>query len=356
MDFSDERLAAAVGNYNPSIHESPIVVGHPKTDDPAFGWVKALEFKEGQIYAVPDPDQLNEDFEEMVKKGSFKKVSASWYLPDSPNNPVPGELYLRHVGFLGAQAPAIKGLENIQFSEEQDTIEFSDMWAAASSHNTIARAFKNMREFIIDKFSKDDADGVIPSYLPEELERASENMFKQAEEAERASKPDNLAYNEDTTVTLEELKAANVKLQADLDAEKTTNESLNDKVASFEEQVAADKKAAIASKVDALITAGKAVPAQRDQLIAFAEALEDSGTSIEFGEGDDKKSFAGADAFMQFLSNNKAIDFSERSKDGDEPTIDSLTPKQIAAKAEKLAKDEGISFNEAVTTVMKDAE
>jgi len=47
------------------------------------------------------------EFTEMLKKGLFKKRSIALY-PD---------LALRHIGFLGAVAPAVKGLADIKFNE-----------------------------------------------------------------------------------------------------------------------------------------------------------------------------------------------------------------------------------------------
>ena len=116
LAFSDADIAATVAAYDPSKHEAPLVIGHPKTDDPAFGWVKSLQFSDGVLQA--EPDQVDAAFAELVNDGKFKKISASFYTPDAPNNPVPGVYYLRHVGFLGAQAPAVKGLKAASFAEE----------------------------------------------------------------------------------------------------------------------------------------------------------------------------------------------------------------------------------------------
>ena len=100
LPFTQSDLAACVKAYDPSVHEAPLVIGHPKTEDPAWGWVKSLSLNGGDLLA--EPDQLDPQFAELVGNGRFKKVSASFYLPDSPNNPKPGTLYLRHVGFRGA--------------------------------------------------------------------------------------------------------------------------------------------------------------------------------------------------------------------------------------------------------------
>lgn len=130
-EFTPARLKAIAAAYNPSIHEAPITVGHPQHDLPAHGWVQGLQFHEGDdetpagLYALPA--QVNPGFADMVAAGAFKKISAAFYSPDSPNNPVPGEYYIRHVGFLGAQPPAVKGLRNPAFGDaEEGVVEFGD--------------------------------------------------------------------------------------------------------------------------------------------------------------------------------------------------------------------------------------
>jgi len=125
LAFSESDLAATAAAYDPALAEAPIVVGHPAADAPAYGWVKALAFAEGGLEA--EPDQVDPAFAEMVAAGRFKKISASFYPPESPKNPVPGVYYLRHVGFLGAQPPAVKGLRAPSFAEgdEAVTLEFS---------------------------------------------------------------------------------------------------------------------------------------------------------------------------------------------------------------------------------------
>lgn len=117
LSFSESDLQATVAAYDPAKHEAPLVVGHPRHDLPAYGWVQALGFSEGGLDATPA--QVNTDFADMVAAGAFKKISASFYSPDAANNPVPGVYYLRHVGFLGAQAPAVKGLRQPSFADDE---------------------------------------------------------------------------------------------------------------------------------------------------------------------------------------------------------------------------------------------
>jgi hypothetical protein len=349
-EFTEQELIAAVASYDPAKHEAPIVVGHPKTNNPAFGWVSGLEYKEGNIYA--QPSQLNQDFSDQVQAGAYKKVSASWYLPDSPSNPNPGVMSLRHVGFLGAQPPAIKGLESIQFSEPDQCVEFSDSY----STSLIADAFRSLRDFFIDTQGLEAADKAIPSYLPDSLHRESIHDSHAEQKADEQNQNDPL-FNEDNTVTLEELQAENDTLkQQALDAQANAD-TLKASLATFEEQQATDKKDKIIADVEALITAGKATPAQRPQLMAFAEALEKTGAPVEFGEGEKKQTLKGAAALINFLSQGKpSVDFEEQSNDTDEPLINDLTAKQLQVKAADYAEKHNVSVVEATNAIIAQAE
>lgn len=121
VQFSEADLVAAAQAYDPALHEAPVVIGHPKDTAPAYGWIQALEFGEGSL--VAEAHNTVAEFAELVS-GPFKKRSARFYTPNSPRNPVPGVYYLRDVGLLGAQPPAIKGLADVSFAEgESDVME-----------------------------------------------------------------------------------------------------------------------------------------------------------------------------------------------------------------------------------------
>lgn len=121
LEITEADLQQTVDAYQPSQHEAPLVVGHPTHDAPAWGWVTALALEQGTLMATVR--QVDPGFSAMVAAGRFKKISASFYTPDSPNNPAPGRFYLRHVGFLGAQPPAVKGLPDAQFRENENGVE-----------------------------------------------------------------------------------------------------------------------------------------------------------------------------------------------------------------------------------------
>ena len=103
ITFGESDLAACAAAYDPAKHEASICVGHPKSDAPAYGWIKGLSARGADLLA--ERHQVQVEFAEMCREGRFKKVSAAFYSPKHKRNPVPGVWYLRHVAMLGAEPP-----------------------------------------------------------------------------------------------------------------------------------------------------------------------------------------------------------------------------------------------------------
>lgn len=112
-DFSETDLDTIASSYDPQQHEAPIVIGHPETNAPAYGWIEKIKRVGDRLIAFPK--QVSNEFSELVKTGAFKKRSIS----------ITPDLQLNHVGFLGAAAPAVKGLKDVEFAENVDELEFA---------------------------------------------------------------------------------------------------------------------------------------------------------------------------------------------------------------------------------------
>lgn len=124
-NFSEFDLQHMAAVYTPVLYRAPLVIGHPSEQAPAYGFVKALSYAGGKLFA--EPAQVDPQFSEMVNSGKYLSLSASFYAPHASGNPKPGTTYLRHVGFLGATPPAVKGLAFPQFAEgSSNIIEFAD--------------------------------------------------------------------------------------------------------------------------------------------------------------------------------------------------------------------------------------
>lgn len=114
---------------------APLVLGHPADNQPAYGEVKALVVDGGRLFAhaIVSPGLIR-----AVKSGYYNKVSAAFYSPLAQQNPVPGAWSLRHVGFLGAMPPAVKGMAPLNFAQENAAIQFSESVGLTAQPDTSA--------------------------------------------------------------------------------------------------------------------------------------------------------------------------------------------------------------------------
>ena len=119
-EFSLAVVAAMAAVYSPARHEAPLTLGHPADNLPAYGWAKSLRATDDGRLMMRAGD-VTPEFSEAVKAGRYKKRSASFYPPGAPNNPAPGNWYLRHVAWLGAQVPAVRGLADVNFEGAGDS-------------------------------------------------------------------------------------------------------------------------------------------------------------------------------------------------------------------------------------------
>jgi|GEM_PF-1110295 len=111
-DYTAEDLRNIADTYNNSEHEAPIVIGHPKSNAPAYGWIEKLFVEGDRLFA--QAKNLVSEFVDAVKEKKFLKRSIS----------LTKDGLLNHVGFLGATVPAVKGLADIEFNDEQELTNF----------------------------------------------------------------------------------------------------------------------------------------------------------------------------------------------------------------------------------------
>ena len=70
--FTERDLQRTAAAYDPAKFDAPLVLGHPKTDAPAYGWVKRLSYAAGKLFA--EIDDLEPAFSEAVSKKRYKKI------------------------------------------------------------------------------------------------------------------------------------------------------------------------------------------------------------------------------------------------------------------------------------------
>lgn len=152
VEITPADLAAMAAGYDPALGEVPLVIGHPASNAPAYGWADRLVARGNVLLATAK--QVMPAFAAALRAGHFKKRSASIFPAGHPSNPKPGQMYLRHIGWLGGAAPAIPGLRDVQFagpsslvvtaelnmSETDPTIDLAAQQAALTARETSIKA------------------------------------------------------------------------------------------------------------------------------------------------------------------------------------------------------------------------
>lgn len=272
------------------------VIGHPKSDTPAHALVKAVRAEGNKLFATVT--NFSDKLIAKLKSGEIINRSAAFFGADHEANPTPGKLALRHLGFLGASAPGIPGMQPLK------------------------KAFS---------FTADEDEELVVDSAP-----ASAVVFDAPATPIHHVKEDSKPM------------ATETKDDAALEADR---KQLADDRAEFDARVESARKSASKSRVTTLVTAGKVLPANSAALEQVFNALDDE--EIEFA-ADDKA--APADKLFAILSagpplvdiKGEPLSFDARGKSGDAPT----TREGVDAAARALMKEKpSLTFAAAVAEV-----
>lgn len=107
LTLTDSDLAAIAAAYDPGAYQAPVVIGHPENDHPAYGWVLGLSLAADGLWAEAE---VTPSLVDAIEGGHYRTVSVSLWPPGASGNPKPEGWSLKHIGFLGAKPPAVKGL------------------------------------------------------------------------------------------------------------------------------------------------------------------------------------------------------------------------------------------------------
>ncbi|MGE0333087.1 MAG: peptidase [Ramlibacter sp.] len=286
VTLTAEQLKGIAQRYDPAVHEAPIIIGHPTHDAPAFGWVKGLSFADGAL--VADEQQVDPTFAQMRSEGKFKKWSARFFTPNAKNNPTPGELYLKDVGFLGAATPAVKGLRAYSFADDTDEvltaeISFADMPAYSGGY--MARLFRGLRDWLIDKEGKEVADRVLPDWEVQHLSDISVRAEAQDKPALSFRDPNPASKEKPAMKTPEQLQAELVQANKDRDAALAKAKTLESAETARQAEA---RRAEHVSFADKLVAEARWPAGAKDVLVATLEMAAtptDKGV-LSFGDGD----------------------------------------------------------------------
>lgn len=294
-EYSKDDLDAIASGYNENEHKAPLVLGHPKTNSPAYGWTKSLKRVGEKLIAYVD--EVSAPVVEAVKNGHYKKVSIALY----------GDGRLRHIGLLGATPPAIKGLADVQFNEEDEFEEYA--WATYESRvPIIGRVLSGIRDILVEKFGLEMTDKSIDKGDIDQLHDYPSTTYINESEPNA-----NNNYSEEEGKMNEEMKQKIADLEGKLAAQsvefsekmgelKTNLTTAIDRLtnmvdgqikaseAATQEAVLNSAKTTFASFCEDQIKDGKVLPAEKDSLMEEYSELLIAERTLTFSEGTVKPS------------------------------------------------------------------
>ena len=350
-EFTKEDVKQLAETFNPAKYRVPVVVGHPKTDSPAFGWVEEVKEKNGSL--LVRLGNIVDEFQEAVNKGLYRERSVALYTPDSPYNPEKGKWALKHLGFLGAAAPAVKGLAplGVGFADDAKSLEFK--FAEADwKIVTIGGIFRRLREWLIEKFGQETADAVVEDWEIESL--------RQPPEPEIIDNTDNEEFSEKIKegIKMSE-KEEFEKLKEELKKKEQIIAEQEEKIKAFSEaemeRKANEKKQKILNFAESLIKAGKMLPKFKDDFVALASEL-DAEKEINFSEGK-KSALDGLFGFFEQIPEGAVVDVSGKdkyTKTRVKETVDFSEDNkaELDKKIRAYAKEHNITYVEALEVVL----
>jgi len=257
--YTDEDIKQIAQTYNDQKeHEAPLVLGHPATDDPAYGWAKELKEAGGKLLAYVD--HVSDGIKEAVSRGEYKKVSIALY-PDG---------LLRHIGLLGAVPPAVKGLAPVQFAEGQ---EFEEYTVANDEAQTIAtKILTGLQKFFSDIIAGQKPASSFSENQAQE-EKDMDELKQQIADLSAALASRTVAHDTQFAAMASTIDTLTQKLDA---GARTSGIEAS--------------KSAFAVFAEGLAKEGKILPAEKDGIIEeYADLLAAEGT-LTFAEGQVKPS------------------------------------------------------------------
>ena len=292
-------------SFNPKFHEPPVTIGHPSNNAPAFGWVAGIKRVGNDLYL--SYRDVEPQFKEWVAQGLYKKKSIAVY-PDGS---------LRHIGYLGAMPPAIKGLPNFKFQADQ---EFSTFNFCDQAPIGVWRRIKKM-------MTRNAYQPDTPDYIP--------RSFKENKEEEM------------TKEEVQEIVNDSVKEFSEL--LKSTSEALKGLNTQFGELKTAQNLAALAGLekgfAEFLETPDmqKRIPEGSRESTINQLVILSTAPPIEFGEGDAKKSITAVESYKQQLRTlPEVVTFKEMATkaNASDKTVNGLTAEVLAQKAIEFQSSE----------------
>jgi len=389
-EWTEKDLDTMVKKFEELKTDVPATIGHPESDTaPAFAWFKKF-YRKGDTL-VGEMSDWTKEFGEMLKNKMFKHRSIA-LRPD---------LSLRHVAFLGAAMPAVKGLADFAFKENDEFVTFDFTEAEPSDSpllGEIKSLFSEMKAWFGSKKAEFKEGAMVPQSIILSKDRFSsegqvrdwikENNFKvesnpgidetdtsyrvrqrdpgqfvegsfrtkevsngisivmgklknpSGDMSELTNMEEQIMTNEELTAKVADLEAKFSEAEKAIQAKKDAKEKAEKE---FSDYKAEQKKAEFAAFVDEQVKEGKILPANKEATIKMMFSL-DGQESLDFAEGENTVKKTPLDIFRETIINGqKKIEFGEKFTNGQGPAG---AGEQLSVEARKISTEKGVSFSE----------
>lgn len=330
--WTGEDLTSIVRNYASKEHEAPLVIGHPRLDDPAYGWCKDVRAN-GSLLEV-QVHQVVPQFASLVEQGQYKKRSIAL------DGDGAGGWKLRHVGFLGATPPAVAGLPDLVkpfATQPVGTHIFTTALPDTPTDGRLRRAMRALVEAMMHLGDQEEEpDRAATPTTPREMTPAEESTAEEQEPMTTAT----TMSTPPQAITLAVQQAKEEMLQ-EFAAQRQADA---DRIAALE---AATRTQAILARLKDLKRQGRITPAmERLGLVTFCEQLAgQADTTITFAAADGASQTAPLahwfDRFLALLP--KSVELAALVDPLDETGRNQPPTQSLMARAEQRAQDKSIS-------------
>lgn len=292
------HIAEAAKLYDADKNPAPLVFGHPTNDSPALGFVAKARTEGNKLFLTMK--DIAEDLKTAVRESRVLNRSVAFWDPDHPSNPHPGKYSLRHLGFLGGQAPAIPGMGRLRFSADEDQIETDEAPADAV-------VFSVEQPTPVQSITEPN-----PGEKEPKMKTEAEFAAEVAAEREAREKAEN---------ELATMKAAQEKRDREFAAAEKARRDSEDEAA-----------------LTAAVEAGKVLPAEKDDLVKLFEALPTKALTFSAGELEPRQALA---KFLEGLPKRGPAKGEAPKSPSGEFSADDARAKADAALAAANAATEG---------------
>lgn len=334
--WSDADVADLAKSYNPALLEGRVTQDH-KQEGPKFGVVKTVRAEGGRLFAdlAVDPK-----FGEQIKGGFWADRSVEVYRNMKEAD---GKPYLRAVTFLGAEAPRVKGMEPIRFSDDHGECQAISMSDAAGEQKPAEPISVIVMS---DSAAMVEFAGNVHKHVP--LKRA-----RKTEKTEEKKMPDKTEEKAETFADKQAFDA--LKAQVDKFAE--SDKAKADKIAALEKR---NSELEFASFADGVVKAlreqeggPRITPAIEPKFREALKAASTSGDVLKFSDN------ASANALVElfkslpaFASTKEVAEFRDSGADSE---VDSFSEadKKADAAARKYMAEHNCGYADALIATSK---